>query len=115
MKYQRRLLTIHKMFHKNECIPRIYLLRGEGGSGLMELNQVHRMTTVGLAEHVKSETDYRIQFACKHEDNKPEKGSITHPAKNFQTQMQMEDVTHETETATNTAPTRVKKRQNKNI
>ena len=60
---------------------------------LMELNQVHRMTTAGLAEYMKSATDYRIQFVGKHEDNKPEKESRTHRAKNFQRQVRMEDVT----------------------
>ena len=78
----RKLLTIHKMFHKNQCIPRMCLLRKGGGAGLnflMELNQVHRATTVGLAEYVKSSTDDRIQFVY----NKPEKISLTHLAKSF--------------------------------
>ena len=69
----RRLLTIHKMFYKNQCILRMYLPRREAGSGLMELNQAYRMTTVGLAKYVKSATDYQIQFIRKHKDNKPEK------------------------------------------
>ena len=65
----------------------------EGGGGLMELNQVHLMTSVGLAEHVTSATDYRIQFLSNHEDSKPEKVSLTHQAKHFQRQVRMEDVT----------------------
>ena len=41
---------------------------------LMELNQVHRATTVGLAEYVKNSTDDQIQFVHKHE-HKSEKVS----------------------------------------
>ena len=58
------------------------------------------MTTVGLAEYVKSSTDYRIKFVSKHEGSKPEKGSLTQGAKKFQRQLQMEDATHEIKTAT---------------
>ena len=41
----------------------------------MELNQVHRTSRVGLAEFVKSSTDYRMRFVHEQENNKPEKGS----------------------------------------
>ena len=87
----------------------MYLPRKEDGGGLMELNQVHRATTVGLAEYMKSSTDYQIQFVHKHEHSKPEKTSLTHLAKNFKKQVRIEDVTHQTETATNTAPPIAKK------
>ena len=76
----RKLLTIYKML---ENVP----AEKGGGGGLMELNQVHRATTGGLAEYVKSSTDYRIQFVHKHEHNKAEKVSLTHLAKNFQKQV----------------------------
>ena len=59
----------------------MYLLRREGGSGLRELNQVDRMTTVGLAEYVKGSTDYGIQFVRKHEANKPEQVFLNPPCK----------------------------------
>ena len=71
----------------------MYLLR-QGGGDLMELNQVHRVMTVGLAEYVKSSTDNQIKFVHKHE-HKPEKVSLTHLVENFQKQVWMEDVTHE--------------------
>ena len=80
----RTFLTIHKTFHKNQCIPRMYLPRQEGGSGLMELNQVHRGMSVGLAEYVKWSTDYRIQFVNKHEHNKLKTKTIPNsPCKEF--------------------------------
>jgi len=58
----RKILTINKIFYKNKMFPRMYLLRREGGSVLMKLNQVYRATSVGLAEYVKCSTDYRIQL-----------------------------------------------------
>ena len=48
----RKLLTIHKMFPKNQCIPRMHLPSQQGVRSLMELNQVHRMTTVLLFQHM---------------------------------------------------------------
>ena len=63
---------------------------------------------------MKSSTVYRVQFVHNHEDNKPEKVSLTHLAKNFQKQVRIEDATHQTETATNTAPTIAKKDKRKN-
>ena len=79
----------------------------------MELNQVHRALTVGLTETVKSSTGYRIQFEHKHEHNTPEKVSLTHLAKNFQKQVRIEDVTHQTKTAIDTAPTSENKMKEK--
>ena len=107
-----KLLTIHKMFDKNQCIPRMYLPIREGGSGLIGLNQVHRATSVGRAEYVKCSTDYRIQFVNKHEHNKPEKLFLIHLARNFQKQVRIEDAAQENETATNTGPM-IAKRQKK--
>ena len=66
----------------------------------MELNKVQRVTTVRLAEYVKSATDYRIQFVGKHDDNKLEMLSLIHLANIFQTGAD------ETKMATNTTPTR---------
>ena len=75
----------------------------------MKLIQVLRMTTVRLAEEVKSSTDYGIQFVSKPKDSKPEKVFLTHLAKNFQRQVRIEDVTHETKTAVTTASMIAKK------
>ena len=47
----------------------------------MELIQVLRAMTVGLADYMESSTDDRIQVVYKHE-HKPEKVSLTHLAKN---------------------------------
>ncbi len=79
----------------------------------MELNQVHRTSCVGLTENVKSSTDYRMRFVHEQENNKPEKGSLIHLATNFQKQVQIEDVTHQSETATDTAPLIAKKDKRK--
>uniref|UniRef100_A0A8C4Q5F8 L-aminoadipate-semialdehyde dehydrogenase-phosphopantetheinyl transferase n=1 Tax=Eptatretus burgeri TaxID=7764 RepID=A0A8C4Q5F8_EPTBU len=62
-------LTMHKMLNKNHRIPKMYLPRRGEGSSLMELNRVHRMTTTGSAEYVKS-SDNRVQFVHKHEDRR---------------------------------------------
>jgi len=96
----RKVLTIHKIFHKKQCIPRLYLLKWEGGGGLMELNQVHKTTCEGMAEHVKNSTDYWMRFVHEQENNRPEKGSLIHFATSFQKQVQMMDTTQEKERET---------------
>ena len=79
----RKLPTIHKMFDKNQGIPRLYLPRRERGGCVMEHNQVHRTSCVRPAEQVKSSTDYRTRFVHDQDNNKPEKGSLFHFATNF--------------------------------
>ena len=101
----RKLLTIHKMFCKNQCIPIMYLPRWEEESGLMELNQLHRVMSVRRAEYVKCSTNPQIQYENNHEHNKHEKVSRIHFARNFKKQVWIEDTAQENETATNTAPT----------
>ena len=63
----------------------------------MELNQVHRTPCVGLTVHVKSSTDSQMTFVHEQENNRPEKGSLIHLAKNFQKQVQVMDTTQENE------------------
>ena len=50
------------------------------------------MTTVGLAENVKSSADYQMQFVGKYEDSKPEEVCLTHIAIKFQKHVQIEDM-----------------------
>ena len=81
----------------------------------MELNQVHRMTSVGVAEYVKS---LRLQnpICMQQQSQQAREGIPKTPSKKFQRQVQMEDVTRETETATNAAQIiDGKKRRKKNI
>ena len=77
----------------------------------MELKQVHRTMCIGLAECVKSSTDYCMRFVHDQENNKPEKGSLINLATNFQKQVQMMDTTLEKERETNTVPMIAKKRK----
>ena len=68
----RKLLTIHKTFYKNHCLPRLYLTRLEGGGGLMEFNEVHKTSCVGLVEYVKLNrlSDYICAQAEKQQTRK---------------------------------------------
>ena len=81
----------------------------------MELNRVYRVTSGGLAEYVTCSTDYRIQFENKHEQNKPEKVSLIHLARNFQILVRIADTAQENEEAPNTAPTNNCKKETINI
>ena len=75
---------------------------------------MHRTSCVGLAEYVKSSTDYWMRFVHEQENNKIEKGSLIHLATNFQKQVHVMDIHsldrlqkicfRKTKQKTNTAP-----------
>ena len=50
----RKILTLHKVIYRNQCLPRIYLSREKGGLGLTEINQLHRANTVSIAQYLQS-------------------------------------------------------------
>ena len=77
----------------------------------MELNQVHRTSCIGLAEFVKSSTDYWMRFVHEQQNDNPEKESLIHLATNFPKMVQMMDTSQENETEIYAAPMIAKKRK----
>ena len=80
----RKLLTLHKVIYRNNCLDRLYLPRNEGGMGLIELNTAFRSTIVSLGQYLISHKDPLMKLvANQHKNNLPEHISITKLAKNF--------------------------------
>ena len=58
----RKILTLHKIIYRNQCLPRIYLSREKGGLGLTEINQLHRANTVSIAQYLHSSKKKEIKL-----------------------------------------------------
>ena len=80
----RKLLTLHKVIYRNNCLDRLYLPRSEGGLGLIELNTAFRSTIVSLGQYLISHTDPLLKLvANQHKNTLPQNMSVIKLAKNF--------------------------------
>ena len=53
----RKILSIHKVLYRNQCMERVYLPRREGGMGLIEINDTYRNTILNLDYYLKTIQD----------------------------------------------------------
>ena len=74
----RKILTIHKLIYRNQCIDRIYLPRRDGGMGLTEINDVYRKTIINLDHYLqKTKDEHLLKVRKQHQEDLPENKSIT--------------------------------------
>ena len=74
----RKILTMHKVLYRNQCLDRLYLPRREGGMGLIEINDAYRNTIINLDFYLKTTPDKHLQNVLKqHQDDLHENKSIT--------------------------------------
>ena len=59
----RNFLTMYKMHHPKSDVDRLYLLRNEGGGGLIQLELSYKSTTIGLDKY-----DALLHFVKDHDD-----------------------------------------------
>ena len=80
----RKILQIHKVLYRHQCMNRVYLPRREGGMGLIEINDAYRNTIFNLNYYLKTIQDGHLQKVRKqHEEDLPENKSITKLANIF--------------------------------
>ena len=53
----RKLLTLHKVTYRINCLDRLYLPRSEGGLGLTEVNQSFKSSMVALSQYLHVSKD----------------------------------------------------------
>ena len=58
----RKILTIHKIIYRNQCLERLYLPRREGGMGLLEINDVFRKTIINLEHYIKNTAEQHMEI-----------------------------------------------------
>ena len=80
----RKILTLHKVIYRNQCLDRIYLPRREGGLGLTEINHAFRASIVSLGQYLMSSEEENMKIvAQQHIDTLPQQTSIVKLAENF--------------------------------
>ena len=80
----RKMLTLHKVIYRNQCLDRIYLPRSEGGMGLQGISDSFRATIVSLGQYLLSNKDSLMQMVTKqHKDDLPQNVSIIKMARNY--------------------------------
>ena len=66
----RKLLTCNRMLHPKSDVDRLYLPRGKGGRGLLQVEQSYRVATIGMCKYLECSNDWMIKMVLKHEQNK---------------------------------------------
>jgi hypothetical protein len=88
----RKLLHANKCIHKNMCIPRLYIKRREGGLGLIEIDQAHRIAIVGLDCYLQHHNNQMLKITNASEEKKPPTRSIKKKAKDYRTTLNQPDL-----------------------
>ena len=82
----RKILTIHKIIYRNQCLERLYLPRREGGMGLLEINDVFRKTMINLDYYIKNTAEQHMEkVRTHHQEDLPPNKSIIKLADTFRT------------------------------
>ena len=80
----RKLLTLHKVTYRINCLDRLYLPRSEGGLGLTEVNQSFKSSMVALSQYLHVSKDPLMKIVARqHIDVLPPNVSITKMADLF--------------------------------
>ena len=69
----RKMLTLHRVIYRHQCLPRLYLPRGEGGLGLSEINHQHRATIVSTGQYLKSSRNSTLEMVYTHQQTRASK------------------------------------------
>ena len=65
----RKVLTMHNVIYRHQCMDRVYLPRREGGLGLIEINDALRSTIINLSEYLVTTTDNLLLLVKRHHQN----------------------------------------------
>ena len=74
----RKLLTLQRMHHPKADMDRMYLLRSEGGRGLIQLQTAYKRATIGLDTYLNTKNDPLLVIAKEPEKkNKQTKKKVS--------------------------------------
>ena len=80
----RKMLTLHKITYRNQCLDRIYLPRREGGLGLTEIDQAHKASIISISQYLESSEEEIIKIVTEHhKEALSQQTSIIKMASNF--------------------------------
>ena len=79
-----KLLTLQRMHHPKADMDRMYLLRNEGGRGLIQLQTAYKTATIGLDTYLDTKNDPLLMIAKEPEKKNKEKSIHILPGNDFQ-------------------------------
>ena len=85
----RKLLTCHRMLHPKSDVDRLYLPRGKGGRGLLQVELAYRTATIGMKTYLEHSEDWMMQVVLRHETMKTGH-SIVKEAQKFQSKLDID-------------------------
>ena len=68
-----KLLTLQRMNHPKADMDRMYLLRNEGGGGLIQLETAYKTATIGFDTYLDTKNDPLLLIAKEPEKKNKEK------------------------------------------
>ena len=80
----RKLLTLQRMHHPKADMDRMYLLRNEGGRGLIQLQTAYKTASIGLDTYLDTKNDPLLMIAKEPEKKNKEKSIHILPGYDFQ-------------------------------
>jgi len=83
-----KVVTIQGQHHAKVDVDRLYVLRKQGGRGLMQLEAAHAVEITKLAEYVDRKEDELIQVVRTHQHNTD--SAVLHRARCLKTEVQKE-------------------------
>ena len=99
----RKLLSCNRAHHPKADVDRIYIKRAEGGRGLLQIEMMEKISTVGLQKYLMSTNDWMMQCVLTHEENK-KLHSITRKATKYKSELCYEEaISNESVSATTNA------------
>uniref|UniRef100_A0A8D9ADV7 Uncharacterized protein n=1 Tax=Cacopsylla melanoneura TaxID=428564 RepID=A0A8D9ADV7_9HEMI len=91
----RKLLTMHNMHHPKADVHRLYVPRRRGGRGLMNIEQSHKLTMIGLAEYLNSKVeDSMMRIVQKYETEVDNTKTIVNKGKKYLSEQRNINVTN---------------------
>ena len=75
---KRKLRTLQRMHHPKADMDRMYLLRNEGGRGLIQLQTAYKTATIGLDTYLDTKNDPLLVIAKEPEKKKKNKERSIH-------------------------------------
>ena len=89
----RKILTMHQILYRNQCMDRVYLPRREGGLGLIGVDDAFRGEITNLSQYLEETKEELLENVARQHADLPESRSITKLAELF-----MKNQTNEEET-----------------
>ena len=86
----RKMLHAHKLMYKNQCQPRMYISRNDGGMGVPEIDVIYKEEIISLNEYLNGKDERLIRLVREHEHRNDTQKTIPRKAADYISYVGME-------------------------